>query len=134
MSALADPFIRYVLAQDGKFADDTYRDIEEGWSFNPARIPGTVALLFRMHKLGAQDTFMEVYWSTLAEYLRERPDDAVEAMQVLAECAGQFLSAKQTPITVLLSELENDGDWTSPESDNELQSPALLGPFFDSRR
>jgi len=115
MSALADPFIRYVLEQSGKLSDDVRWDIKDGWSFNPARIPGTVALLYRMHQLGAQDFALEEYWSVLAEYIRERPYDAVEAMQVLAESAGHFLSIDQTPITLLLSELEEDGDWINEE-------------------
>ncbi|MFF7644375.1 hypothetical protein [Streptomyces canus] len=113
MSAPADQFIHYVLAQGGDLSDDIRRDIEDGWSFNPDRIPGTVALLYRMHQLGAQDVALEVYWSTLAEYIRERPYVAVEAMQLLAESAGHALSIDQTPITLLLSELEDDGDWVS---------------------
>lgn len=116
MSAPADPFIRYVLAQHGDLSDDVRRDIKDGWSFNPDRIPGTVALLYRMHQLGAQDVALEAYWSTLAAYIREgRPYDAVEAMQVLFEGAGFALSIDQTPITLLISELEDEGDWTTGE-------------------
>jgi hypothetical protein len=66
-----------------------------------------------MHQLGAHDVALDVYWSTLGEYIRERPYDAVEAMQMLAESAGHLLSIDQTPITLLLSELEHDGDWIS---------------------
>ncbi|GGT05392.1 hypothetical protein [Streptomyces cinerochromogenes] len=115
MFGSADPFIDYVLAQSGKLSDDTRRDLEDGWSFNPARIPGTVALLYRMHQLGADKYVLDMYWSTLGEYIRERPYDAVEAMQVLADGAGHFLSHDQTPMTLLISDLEESDDWVSPE-------------------
>jgi hypothetical protein len=115
MSALADPFIRYVLAQDNDLTGDVRRDIEDGWTFNPDRIPGTVALLYRMHQLDAGNDALEAYWSVLAEYIRERPYDAVEAMQILAESAAFAFPVREarSPIVILLSELEDDGDWVS---------------------
>ncbi|MEU1709965.1 hypothetical protein ABZ478_32125 [Streptomyces sp. NPDC005706] len=115
MPALADPFIRYVVALEGDFADDTVRDLQDGWTFNPDRIPGTVALLYRLRQLGACDGALEAYWSALTSYTGERPYAAVELMQVLAHGADYFLPVEDdlSPITVLLSELEDDGDWTS---------------------
>lgn len=113
MPDLGDPFIDYVIAQGGDLSVDVARDIKDGWGFNPDRIPGTVALLYRMHQLDAGEAALEEYWSVLGEYLRERPYDAVEAMRILADSAAFAFPARQapSPIAILLSELEEDGDW-----------------------
>ncbi|MFF4578236.1 hypothetical protein ACFY15_07530 [Streptomyces sp. NPDC001373] len=116
MSALSDPFIRYVLELENKFSDDTRRDIADGWDFNPDSIPGPVALVYRMAQLKADWVIMDEFWSVLADYARERPDDVVSAMRELADWNIDYapIADRQNPVRIRLAQLEADDDWVTP--------------------
>ncbi|MFJ8273668.1 hypothetical protein ACIQ8G_25885 [Streptomyces sp. NPDC094154] len=113
---LSDKFICHVLTQNNALGDDTRRDLEDGWRFDPASIPGSVALLYRLRQMNACTSALAQYWSALVEFTRENEYAADDIMRVMEHGAAHYLPMDQYDVPEsadLIMEFEDSGAWVS---------------------